>query len=619
MTYYKPFFSFFLKLIGFFYACFFNSFSSQAQVKIALENPKATYAAKEAMYFKLNAPDGGNGTYQIYYDPREPDKIIKTGILKLRPNRDTFIFYTHPNAGVVFFKATVNGVSTIKTVTFDPLSIKPFDDTEPSDFDAFWDKQKAKLASIPLKSVITLLNTLPNGSKLYLLQLDQIDNRKVYGYLCVPVGAGKFPAILNLPAFGNAPFQADNLVTTDFAELGKAISLTISVHNTPPNVIDPNAYFPDDLTSPETMYNRYMVLAGIRAVDYLFSRPDFNGSLGTCGLSQGGGLAIMVAGLDKRVTALVASNPAHCEHQAWRFGQASGFPSYLKRAYSFKTDSILAIKSVKYHDATYFLKRFKGNARLLVGYDDDVTPAASIFPIFNQHRGASALVHMTLTGHSSPWAEYWMGRFDFFNTYLKDFKYAYTAKRTTTLNAGPDQLNVTASALVLKGEVKGEATILSKLTYKWSKVEGTGNIVFFNPNALTTQISFSKEGTYTLRLTAEDEYLVNDPAEGKYFTMSDYVTVQVLKSTPVEESNEKQNFKISPNPVENVVEISWNASKFYKRVHILDIKGNLIFSEKLDALAKNHILDVSKLASGFYLIDMENEKGGREVKKIVKK
>jgi cephalosporin-C deacetylase len=609
--------SFYLKWVLSLLVCIISGFSGQAQIKISIEKPKAAYAANEAMYFKINAPKGGEGTYQIYYDPKESKAIIKTGTLKLRAGRDTFIFYTHPQAGVVFFKATINGESATKTVAFDPLSIKPFD-TEPADFDVFWDKQKAKLAAVPQNPILTLLNTLPNGSKLYMLQLDQIDNRKVYGYLCIPAGAGKFPAILNLPAFGNAPFQADNLVTTDIAELGKAISLTISVHNTPPNVIDPSAYFPDELTNPETMYNRYMVLAGLRAVDYLISRPDFNGSLGTCGLSQGGGLAIMVAGLDKRVSALMASNPAHCEHQAWRFGQASGFPLYLKRAYSFKLDSAIAIKSVKYHDAIYFLKRFKGNVRLLAGYDDDLTPAASIFAAYNQHRGASAIVHETITGHSSPWAEYWMGRFDFFNTYLKDFKYAYTAKRTTTLNAGQDQINVASPSVFLKGDVRGETGVISKLTYKWSKMDGPGNATFFNPSGLATQVSFTKEGTYTLRLTAEDDYLINDPTEAKYFTMSDYVTVQVLKATPVEESPEAQQVKVSPNPTSSTIQITWNEGKNYQNIRLLDARGRVFFIENIGLSATQHTFDVSNVVNGFYFIELEDEKGERIVKKIIK-
>ena len=605
------------KLIIVLFLSFLYSVLSQAQVKIFLEKPKASYAAREAMYFRLNAPSGGEGTYQIYYDPRESNTIIKTGTLKLRPGRDTFIFYTHPNPGLVFFKATVNGVSEIQSIAFDPLSIKPLE-TEPADFDGFWARQKAKLAAIPLNPVVTQLNSLPNGSKLYLLQLDQIDNRKVYGYLCIPIGVGKFPAIISMPPYGNAPFQADNIVTTDFSEQSKAISLSITIHNTPPNTVDPNAYFPDDLTNPEAMYNRYMISAGIRAVDYIYSRADFNGSLGVCGLSQGGGLAIMVAGLDKRVSAMMASNPAHCEHQAWRYRKASGFPLYLKRAYNFNMDTTTVIKSVKYHDAMYFLKRFKGHLRLLVGYEDDVTPAASVLAAYNQHSGQSSIVHMTHTGHNYPWAEYWMGRFDFFTNYLKDFKPAYTFKRSITLNAGQDQLNVAAASVTLKADVKGEASIIPKLSYKWSKVEGPGSVFFFSPNALTTQASFNQAGIYTLRLTAEDDYLINDPKEGKYITMNDYITVQVLKATAVEESPEAQHIKVSPNPTFSIVQITWDTGENYQEVRILDAAGRVFLNEKLDSSVKNHSLDISKLASGLYFMDLRNIKGESVVNKIVK-
>jgi cephalosporin-C deacetylase len=616
MTYYnrKPLFQrLFLLLL----LCLSNTIVIYAQVKISIEKPKATYATKEAMYFRLNAPTGGEGSYEIYYDPREPNKILKKGILKLRPGRDSFIFYTHPNPGLVFFKATINGFSETQVVSFDPLSIKPFD-TEPSDFDAFWDTQKTKLAIIPQNPILTSLNTLPNGSKLYMLQLDQIDNRKVYGYLCIPAGTGKFPAVLSLPPFGTAPHQVDNVTTTDISEQSKAISLTLSVHNAPPNVIDPNAYFPDDLNNPETVYNRYMVLASLRAIDYLHTRPDFNGSLGVCGISQGGGLAIMVGGLDKRVAALMTSNPASCEHQAWRFGQASGFPSYLKRAYALKMDSTIAIKSAKYHDAIYFLKRFKGNLRLLAGYKDDVTPAVTGIAAYNQHRGQSALVHMTNTAHNNPWAEYWLGRFDFFNTYLKDFKYAFTAKRTITLNAGQDLVNVINPTIVLQGDVKGEAAVIKNLTYKWSKIEGPGTVNFFTPNALTTQVSFNREGSYLLRLTAEDDYLANDPIEGKYFTMTDYMMVQVSKATAVVESDEAQNISISPNPVQSTLQIAWFSNENYKSIKILDATGRQVLQENLDVLTKNHTLNVATLAGGFYLIEMENPKGGKVLKRMVK-
>ena len=59
------------------------------------------------------------------------------------------------------------------------------------------------------------------------------------------------------------------------------------------------------------IYYKYGVLGAIRAIDYIFSRSDFNGSeMGVMGVSQGGGLAYLVAGVDDRVNLLLNSVPA---------------------------------------------------------------------------------------------------------------------------------------------------------------------------------------------------------------------------------------------------------------------------------------------------------------------
>ena len=121
------------------------------------------------------------------------------------------------------------------------------------------------------------------------------------------------------------------------------------VHNASPNNVDNNAYRPDDLTRRDGFYNRLMILAGLRAIDYLTSREDFNGSLGVTGNSQGGGLALQVAGLDKRVTALMSLSPAYCEQDGERFNRASGFPYYLQAAIGLGVDTNLVIKNMQYY------------------------------------------------------------------------------------------------------------------------------------------------------------------------------------------------------------------------------------------------------------------------------
>ena len=52
----------------------------------------------------------------------------------------------------------------------------------------------------------------------------------------------------------------------------------------------------------------------IRALDILCARPDVDaGRIGMTGISQGGGLALIVAALDARVRAVVSEAPFLCD------------------------------------------------------------------------------------------------------------------------------------------------------------------------------------------------------------------------------------------------------------------------------------------------------------------
>ncbi|PYO86590.1 MAG: acetylxylan esterase, partial [Gemmatimonadetes bacterium] len=66
--------------------------------------------------------------------------------------------------------------------------------------------------------------------------------------------------------------------------------------------------------SRDESYFLSMYLGDYRATEYLASRPDWDGrTLVIMGTSMGGQQGFAVAGLDSRVTALVAHVPAGCD------------------------------------------------------------------------------------------------------------------------------------------------------------------------------------------------------------------------------------------------------------------------------------------------------------------
>lgn len=595
-----------------------------AQLKVITDAPKYSFPINQDIYLKINAVNGGDGLYSFYSDPRISDKVLKRGTMSLFTKRDTVIFFQQKEPSVVFFKAEVAGTVETKVLAFDPLSIQP-SENEPSDFDAFWNKQKEALKAIPINPVLRPISDLPNGSKQFILQLDGVDGRKVYGYLSIPKGSGKFPAVLSLPAFGDGTFPSDGLVNGDFSDKGNAISLVINVHNAPPNEIDPNAYKPDIFSDANKIYARYMVLAGLRAIDYLTSLPDFNGSLGVCGLSQGGGLSIMLAGLDNRVSALMVDNPAFCNHHAWKVGKPAGFPQYLKNAAAQSLDIEAVSKAVKYYDAAYFLKRYKKPAMILTGYLDDVTPAESVFSAASQHRGQLTVCHLLKMGHNYPWMEYWEGRNAFFGQHLKDFINFGTFKRTYSVlntNLPERQAEVIttetgkATPLFATININGVADNVAKV--KWTKVEGEGEVRFDNPNEKTTNATFSRSGTYIIRVQADDDYLVNE-ADAKYFTTANHLTIKVKDSpsNPQTQSIEAEKISVFPNPSVYDVTVRWDLDNIVQ-LDVIDTVGKLIYSVDVSNKKQNTIIDTETWLSGMYIIQLTSNKNRRFIKKYFK-
>ena len=87
------------------------------------------------------------------------------------------------------------------------------------------------------------------------------------------------------------------------------------------------------------------------------------------------------------------------------------------------------------------------------------------------------------------------------------------------VNAGPDQTLRLPAGAALNGTATDDGWPFgSTLTTMWTKVSGPGTVTFANPASAVTVAQFSVEGTYVLRLTADDTR----------FTVSDECTVTVL-------------------------------------------------------------------------------------------
>ncbi|HEY0944125.1 MAG TPA: acetylxylan esterase [Opitutaceae bacterium] len=287
----------------------------------------------------------------------------------------------------------------VATAAFAPEKIQPHQ-TEPKDFEAFWSAQLARLATIPLEPMLTLLpDACTDKVNVYHVSFRTVgaswnnNVARIFGILGEPKAPGKYPAILKVPGAGVRPYFGDKKLAAK-----GAITLEIGVHGIPVNMPESvygalqagplNGYWLFNLDDKETYYYHRVYLSCVRANDFLASRELWDGkNLLVMGASQGGQLTLATAALDPRVTGLAATHPAFCDVAAELHGRAGGWPHPFAPDWAAGTPSKHAtpakIETAAYYDAVNFARRIKVPGYYNWGYNDDVCPPTSTYAAYN--------------------------------------------------------------------------------------------------------------------------------------------------------------------------------------------------------------------------------------------
>lgn len=497
------------------------------QYSITTDHPDANYSVGESVNFLVHSNVSATVTYEItrgkFLDP------IKTGQLNLAPNQTQTISYTSNEPGALHI-AVKNNWSFAGGAAIVGANEIGFYGSEPGDFDSFWNGVKNELNGVPMNPVVSPLSST-SYSNTYTVQLGNIDGRKVYGRLHVPKGAGPFPAVVEMPAYGSGPISG----RYELAERTNCIVLAISIHNAPVTSSDPNAYSPDDPSNRDLNYHKHSITAGIRAIDYLVTRNDFNGSeIAIVGESQGGGLGLLLAGIDNRVDVLAIASTSMSNHAGLIEGHPSGFPGYLNIPMVTGDNATInnLLQAMPYYDAVLAAKRFHGPTLLLTSYDDKLTDSETQFAGFNQLDGPKVMIHNLSGGHDDR-PRFTANIFGILRRYFPaaqtpPFPWASSYKGYG-VQAGPDKTGNANQPVSLVASIEKDLQSNPSISTHWRKVSGPGNVSFSNQNSYSTTANFSQQGTYVLEFVGKDlEHLNN---EGLFFTTADRVVVTIGNGT----------------------------------------------------------------------------------------
>ncbi len=251
---------------------------------------------------------------------------------------------------------------------------------EPDDFDAFWARQKERLAEVPLHAALTEVDSGAEGVKCYDLRVDSV-GAPVSGYFCKPESAAEksLPALLVLQGYG---------VASASKEIGAGkthLALCINAHGIE-NGRDADFYqnlFNTTLksyglpagtnTDPETSYWNGVAMRVMRALEFLKAQPEWDGeNITVTGGSQGGFQSILAAGLDPDVTMCRLNVPWFCD--------VSGTALQNRNASIFRPEWTDALG---YYDGVNHAKRIKCPVTISAGLGDYVCPPSGVMTLYN--------------------------------------------------------------------------------------------------------------------------------------------------------------------------------------------------------------------------------------------
>jgi len=277
----------------------------------------------------------------------------------------------------------------------------------PADFDKFWKTKLKELKKVPMNPALEKVDVGKPRLEFWKITMNNIRGTHINGELARPAEGKKFPALLIVQWAGVYGLQT-NWVTDRAAE--GWLALDIEPHDLP--IDQPEAFYKEQFAGPlknywsigndnrDTSYFLRMYLSCYRAVEYLKTRPDWNGkTLVVMGDSQGGQQTLMIAGLHpKNITAALALVPAGGDMLAPDAGRSPGWPRWYFNTEGGK-DPAKVHEASRYYDTANFARHIRCPALVGLGLRDETCAPSSVLAAVNEITAPKEVVILPKSGH----------------------------------------------------------------------------------------------------------------------------------------------------------------------------------------------------------------------------
>ena len=364
------------------------------------------YAVGETVGWHVTLPWSAASTNYVI----RANNLVEIGRGTIRPGHPANIETKLDAPGMVYVEVTENTPGAKPRAlgaAVAPGEIAP-SIPAPADFDAFWKSKIAALRKVPANPRLTERPSDRDGVDFAILQMDHVEGKHVWGQVAKPHDPAankpprkKYPGLVLLQ-WASPPYPLQKPWVVDRAAEGW-LTVNIEPHDVMPD--QPQSYYdalPKELKEYNTIETRnrdknyflYMYLADVRAVDYLASRPDWDGkTLVVMGTSMGGQQSFCAAGLNPKVTAMLVNVPAGADANGTAHGRKIGYPFWDDK-------DPQVMQTAQYFDTVNCAARIKVPSLVAMGFIDTVTPPVGIWAAFNEIKGRKEAAPMIDSPHN---------------------------------------------------------------------------------------------------------------------------------------------------------------------------------------------------------------------------
>ena len=282
----------------------------------------------------------------------------------------------------------------------------------PGDFKEFWESTIAEARDAGGEVSMVAAATTLKAVEAFDVAFPGVGGHPVKGWLVLPAQrSGKLPLVVQYVGYGGGrgfPHEQLHWAASGYAYFrmdtrGQGSGWSVGATADP---VGSTASLPGVMTkgilNKADYYYRRVFTDGVRAIDALASQDFVDPArIAVCGGSQGGGIALAVAGIDRRVKAVMPDVPFLCDYpRAVAKAQRDPYGEIVRFLAQHRDRKAEVFETLRYFDGVCFARQATAPALFSVAVMDDVCPPSTVYGAFNAYAGTEkSIVEYEFNNH----------------------------------------------------------------------------------------------------------------------------------------------------------------------------------------------------------------------------